>query len=58
MVYIVTGTYDTVVSPTILAAGSSHATRGRDFRLQKIMARYDLHYTISLTSPGVLIRRI
>ena len=33
---IVTGIYDTVVSPTMLAAGSSYATRGHDFRLQKI----------------------
>ena len=39
---IVTGIYDTVVSPTMLAAGSSYATRGYDFRLQKIRARYDL----------------
>jgi len=39
---IVTGIYDTVVSPTMLAAGSSYATRGHDFRLQKIRARYDL----------------
>ena len=39
---IVTGIYDTVVSPNMLAAGSSYATRGHDFRLQKIGARYDL----------------
>ena len=41
---IVTGIYDrpTVVSPNMLAAGSSYATRGHGFRLQKIRARYDL----------------
>ena len=39
---IVTGIYDTVVSPNMLAAGSTYATRGHDFRLQKIRARYDL----------------
>jgi len=39
---IVTGIYDTVVSPNMPAAGSSYATRGHDFRLQKIRARYDL----------------
>jgi len=38
----VTGIYDTVVSPNMLAAGSSYATRGHDFRLQKIRARHDL----------------
>jgi len=31
-----------VVSPTMLAVDSSYATRGHDFRLQKIRARYDL----------------
>ena len=39
---IVTGIYDTVVSPNMLAASSSYATRSYDFRLQKIRARYDL----------------
>ena len=41
---IVTGIYDrpTVVSPNMLAAGSSYATRVHGFRLQKIRARYDL----------------
>ena len=39
---IVTGIYDTVVSPNMLAAGSSYATRGHNFRRQKIRARYDL----------------
>jgi len=39
---IVTGIYDTVVSPTMLAVGSSYAIRGHDFRLQRIRARYDL----------------
>jgi len=39
---IVTGIYDTVASPNMLAAGSSYATRGHDFRLQKIRARCDL----------------
>ena len=39
---IVTGIYDIVVSPSMLVAGSSYATRGHNFRLQKIMARYDL----------------
>ena len=39
---IVTGIYDTVVSPNMLAAGPSYATRGHDLRLQKIRARYDL----------------
>jgi len=39
---IVTGICDTVVSPNMLAASSSYATRGQDFRLQKIRARYDL----------------
>jgi len=39
---IVTGIYDTVVSPNMLAVGSSYATRGHDFRLQKIRAKYDL----------------
>ena len=39
---IVTGIYDTVVSPNMPAAGLSYATRGHDFRLQKIRARYDL----------------
>ena len=41
-VKIVIGIYDTVVSPNMLQAGSSYATRGHDFRLQKIRARYDL----------------
>ena len=42
--WIITGIYDTAVtvSPNMLAAGSSYATRGHDFRLQKIRARYDL----------------
>ena len=39
---IVTGIYDTVVRPNMLAAGPSYATRGHDLRLRKIMARYDL----------------
>ena len=39
---VVTGIYDMVVSPTMLRVGSSYATRGHDFRLQKIRARYDL----------------
>ena len=39
---IVTGIYDKVVSPTMLAADSSYATRSHNFRLQKINARYDL----------------
>ena len=39
---IVTRIYDTVVSPNMLPVGSSYATRGHDFRLQKIRARYDL----------------
>jgi len=39
---ILTGIYDKVVSPTMLAVDSSYATRGHDFRLQKIRARYDL----------------
>jgi len=43
---IVTGIYDKLVSPTMLAAyssyASSYATRGHDLRLQKIRARYDL----------------
>jgi len=32
----------TTISPTMLGAGSLYATRGHDFRLQKIRARYDL----------------
>ena len=39
---IVTGIYKKVVSPNMLAAGPSYATRGHDLRLQKIRARYDL----------------
>jgi len=39
---IVTGIYDKVVSPNMLAADSSYATRSHNFRLQKINARYDL----------------
>ena len=39
---IVTGIYDIVVSPNMLAAGPSYATRGHDLILQKIRARYDL----------------
>ena len=30
---IVTGTYDTFVSPNMLAAGSSYATRGHDLKI-------------------------
>ena len=37
---IVTGIYDTVVNPNMLAVGLSYATRGHNFRL--IRARYDL----------------
>jgi len=39
---IVTGIYDMVVSPSMLGAGSSYATRCHDFRLQKFTTRYDL----------------
>ena len=39
---IVTRIYDTVVSRTMLGADSSYATRGYDFRLQRMTARYDL----------------
>jgi len=56
---IVTGIYDTLVSPTMLGAGSSYATKGHDFRLQKIRARYDLRKTISLIELlicGILCR--
>ena len=45
---VVTGIYDTVVSPTILGVGSSYATRGHDFRLQKIRTRQIYINTISL----------
>ena len=37
---IVTGIYDTVVSPNMLAAGPSYATRGHDLRLQKSSSYY------------------
>jgi len=56
---IVTGIYDTVVSPTMLAVGSSYATRGHDFRLQKIGQDIIYVNTISLTELlicGILCR--
>jgi len=53
---IVTGIYDTVVSPTMLAAGSSYATRGHDFRLQTT-ARYDRDLRIgNIRSNRISIR--
>jgi len=52
---IVTGIYDTVVSPNMLAAGPSYATMGHDFRLQKIRARYDLRkYYFTNRVSGIL----
>jgi len=53
---IVIGIYDTVVSQT-LAASSLYATRGHDFRLQKIGTRYDLYkyyFTNRIVECGIL----
>jgi len=53
---IVTGKYDSVITPTLIKS-LSHRTRGNDLRLQKSNVKYDMrkfYFTNRVVTTGIV----